>query len=215
VRPTHELRVFALLAPLALAGCLGGQTGQARHERPPAECPRTPFVVQAGEPTSLGVSARSAADAVRGPWREPLTWHRSDRRTVITVEVTFTAEDARLLQASADADAATCGDELELDVGVELATDDGLLAESLVATLRVTSELDAHAFVPIDLAALSGSYDAASEFDLSTWKDPELNAQLWFSNGAFNGSIYLNGDDPNPDDGETVVSGAVASWPEP
>lgn len=211
-----ELRWVALLVALALAGCLGGQTGQGFSDRePPVTCPRTPVTVAADEPTSLGDSARALAESVRGPWRQPLLWSRTGRRTMLTVELAFTAADARLLQASPDAGQPACSDELELDVGVELATDDGALAESLPAPLRFTSELAAQTAIRLDLTTLSGSYDPAGEFDLSNWKDPELNALLWFSNGTMNGQLSLDGGNPDPSDGETPVSGSVASWPEP
>jgi hypothetical protein len=210
-----ELRPIAMLVPLALAGCLGGQTGQGFSDREPIRCPRTPVTVAADEPALLGSSSRALADSVRGPWREPLVWHRADRRTMITVDVAFTATQARLLQASPDAGAPACGDELELDVDVHLVTDDGALEESRPGTLRFTSTFSAVAWSAIDLATLGGSYDPGSEFDLSTWNNPELNARVWFSSGAMHGQLTLDGDDPNPRDEEFPVSGAIASWPAP
>jgi len=210
-----ELRPVTLLVPLALAGCFGGQTGQGLIDREPVRCPRTPVTVAADEPALLGSSPRALADSVRGPWREPLVWSQTDQRTVITVNVAYTATQARLLQASADAGATACADELELDVEVQLVTDDGALDESRPGTLRFTSTFSAVAWSAIDLATLRGSYDPGSDIDLSNWKEPELNARVWFSSGAMHGQLTLDGDDPNPHDDEFPVSGAIASWPVP
>lgn len=65
----------------------------------------------------------------------------------------------------------------------------------------------------MDPAALRGSYDAGSELDLSNWSDRRLTARLRFMNGELAGELTLDGGDPNPNDSETPVSAALASWP--
>jgi hypothetical protein len=202
------------------AGCgvLGGQTGQDSSIKgggrdPDAECDdATGSVIGADDASVLGFSASELLDGIADPLSAPFTWYRRNESTRVQVVITYVDGEIRAIRGQPDGEHPEC-DELEVDVELTLTTEDGLLDERVSVTLHAHGASEATVSFPLGLDMLSGSYDA-SEYDLSTWQDPELRVDVHFGDGGgFSGQLSLSGGDPNPRDDEMPVSASVAGWP--
>lgn len=184
-----------------LAGCIGGQTGQESEGA--AACEQSNPVPD-DEVTPLGVSATQVAAALAGPFEAPLVWYQRDTSAQLTVAIAYAGGSARYVSGN-------CPGELQLDVTVTIATDDGLLDERVTGTLHASAADSAQVVAEVDLAELAGSYDA-SEFDLRNLRGPKLGIVLMLASGSSSGMLWIDGEDNDPNDSQDPVSRATASW---
>lgn len=203
------MKYLCVLIGVWSAAC-AGQTGQEGRDPQCATAGRTP--VAAGDEIVGGISADALVANVRGPWKDKLRWDARNSLTDLELSIDGDAQSARAVRRMSSTSGGTCGEELEISAEVRLVTSDGLLDETVSGTVRAVSPDNVTISAVVKLDAVQGRYDA-SEFDLANWKDPELQAIVYITDGRRSGQLSLAGADPSPNDGETPVAGSVASWP--
>lgn len=182
-------------------------------------------------PTRLGFSARDVLDRVQGEHRSEMVWSPDFVDGEIKVEISTQAGPAELTAAlryeggavreiRSDADQSEltlgggfggCPDYLEIDVELDVFTDDGALAETLPATLRSWDPRFARIELELPLDTLAGSLT----IDVVSPANAELaNPTLTLGISALGLSGGLNGG-VEIQDGNAVLFGRVpvAAWP--
>jgi hypothetical protein len=187
---------------LALSGCLGGQTGQGDGAAPACKTETTPIA----DPAAAGITIAGLLGS-SGGLSGALHFQRLNADTTLRLQIA-SINAARGVRPQAE-QPQYCTDHFEVDVAATLKTDDGRLDESFTTTLDggVYQWTFSTSF---PLSQINGSYDG-SEFPLDGFKNPRLSVHVWRSS-TFTGSLSLSGDDPNPNDNSTPVSGAVGDW---
>lgn len=196
---------LALLGSSAFACSGGGQTGE---ESLPPKCVESDKQVGLFEQTSLGFSANEFAVESGRSFTSRARFFSRDEIVDVSVKL---GAGSRATYVSSRGDPTACTDHLDVETAVDIDTTDGALAEQFTATLRV-SLVDLWSFTKsFELQAVRGTYDA-SEYDLSTWKDPMLQLQARVEHATLLGSLSLIGADKTTTSAEQTTS-LIAEWP--
>jgi len=116
-----------------------------------------------------------------------------------------------------------CPDLIELELLIAVATDDGLLNEQLEATVSAEA-IDAWTlYGEVAFESIAGSLTAADlDLDPNRWQGPRLALRLWRSaseqgaiSATITGLLSLHGDDPTPNDNQSLASPALADLHSP
>lgn len=170
---------IALLASLGV-GCTGDK--DTADEGAALGCTETPDELSIEEESPLGFAGRSITTIAGGDHSATLTYATGETAE-LTVSVAYRDGDIRYIDSEpetssggvAPAIAAECPDRLEVDVSLELATDDGALAEAWEGTLIAYEEQTINFYKELVVGGLTGTLDipsfvlATDYDDLSAW----------------------------------------------
>lgn len=192
---------------LSLVGCLGGQTGQEPEVA--VHCEEETQAVALAMSTKLGFSAEDVIGAAGSALRAQARFFEQgvSRKVTLTLQSASAARLVTPLPGSSG-----CVERLEIDALLSFATDDGAFDESFVAALQARDVRSWSFRHTLPLAELRGSY-SGSEYDLRTWASPRIRIDADLRGEDFSGQLWLEGDDPRPDDGSEPTSAYVAEWP--
>lgn len=187
--------------------------------------------VQLDEQTELGFSAQQVLAFVEGTHDETLTWHPQALASygpesgehALTLTVTRKDTSARLTRyksawAAGGAEIALAGDgcspALELDVHVELRSDEGALDETFDTTLRARSSQKVALFERLDHEDLGGSFEV-TEFHQPRYRIAQLDLSATFTAFGTSGALNVVFEQPSEDGsaiGAAAGQGPLASW---
>lgn len=180
---TSGLWVMALTG---LVGCAGDKDGT--DEVADIGCTETPDELSIEEESPLGFAGRAITTIAGGDHTADVTYSTGDT-TSLTLSVLYQDGDIRYIDSEVEEVpegqvAPTiwpeCLDRLEVDVALEVATDDGALAEAWTSTLTAYEEQTIGVYQELDIDALSGTLDVESfvtsaDYDeLSAWLSAEI-----------------------------------------
>lgn len=154
--------MFALLT--SMVACVGPAPGRTCQPDTDTGCPAPEGDCQTT--TYLLDEAETAAwlDPLAGPWTAALSW-ADGTRSDLSVAVVATGEVAAVEAYLTDCDPVSAGDYAQRDaVRLDLATDDGLLAESLAAE-ATTNGGETRVWAYVDASTTAGTWECPS----ATW----------------------------------------------
>lgn len=196
---------------------------------PPSEfpsCEEEVTVLDPDEPSALQISGADALALAEGTHEDVLQWARDGvDDTALTVTVAGTGVVRQVLSTAVypegtgdrPAIGVVCDDRLEIDVDVELQTDDGAFDESWSGTLLARIADATWSSQPLDPTSLGGGYDIADDIvgglsptEQALWVEMQFDASG--ARGAVRGRVA--GEDPC--DGEDCAAWTrdftVGSW---
>lgn len=193
--------LIACSAAVAVPACIfGGQTGQNADSKGQEHCDGGRRPIADGERvSSLGLSPEQAAERIGGRRTLELAWVERGRRVQATLTVTYGGNAATLVQDDG------CVERLELEVVLELRSEDGELAEKLPATLSVISASSAQLTAELAIGDVQGSYDLADD-GLGALRDPVLEIAADFDPTGVSGSVAARDLAPGADAASQVVA---------
>jgi hypothetical protein len=195
-----RMLVLACCALCALPSCIfGGQTGQDSSVAKGREgCDARSPIRDDDATTELGFSPNQAIAALAGPFTGELRWFETSQMTRVTFSVQYAGNAAELVRQD-------CGMHLSLPVIARITTDDGLLDETLPATLNASAPDSAQLSVSVAIGALHGSYDDAKP------ARGDLRIDVQIDGGQSHGIVLLV---DTAADGSPVQT-TIASWVSP
>ncbi|MDP2314122.1 MAG: hypothetical protein Q8P41_14565 [Pseudomonadota bacterium] len=191
-----------LLLPLltVLVAC----SYETRNGLDRVQCAETVSVLGIADETPLGTSAEAVLAEIGGPVTTPLTWSRLATTTNLTLEARWDGGEVRFVDQE-PVEAGTeegCGQWLEVDVTLDVATDDGSFAESWPLTLQVVQAGSASWQQDLDAVSLVGTFDPVDHGDPTADYDSlgsEIGGTLDADGGA--GEVTLQGEGTGDCDG--------------
>ena len=191
-----RMLVLACCALCALPSCIfGGQTGQdSETSKGRQGCDARSPIGDDDATTELGFSPNQAIAALQGPFAAELKWFETGQSTRVTFSVQYAGNTAELVRQD-------CGAHLSLQVIARIATDGGLLDETLPATLNASAPDSVQLSMIVPIGALHGSYDDTKP------ARGNLRIDVTIDSGQTNGILLLVDTAADGSDVQTTVAG--------
>lgn len=213
--------LWALMCCVAVAGCLGGETGDPGADETGAGCIDTVTVLPSATADSpLGFTAADALAHAEGTFVDSLHWIAADGvvygpesgPSTITTTVAYEGGEVRFVDSEIDPAALVgidCPDRIEVDVAVTVSSSGGALAETFTAPLRAVDERHASIIQSIEPASLGGSLTASDDGGLTF---AGVSIEAGFSDAGRHGEViaFFEGESGGV---SSVARAEIARWP--